>query len=107
MHNLLVPKRDNLYNYSNNNCLVDKIIEITELPNELVYDFTTLSENHSFIANNIVSSNCVETPEGAKIGIVKSLAPKKRCTAKLKFGQQKIALKKGKIPPPLQFFPRM
>jgi len=65
---------DILYNYSNNNCLVDKIVEISEIPNELVYDFTTVSDNHSFIANNIVSSNCVETPEGAKIGIVKSLA---------------------------------
>ena len=47
---------------------------IKQIPNEMVYDFTTQSENHSFIANSFVVSNCVETPEGAKIGIVKSLA---------------------------------
>jgi DNA-directed RNA polymerase beta subunit/intein/homing endonuclease len=44
------------------------------IPNEIVYDFTTISNNHSFIANSFVVSNCTETPEGAKIGIVKSLA---------------------------------
>jgi len=47
---------------------------INQIPNEMVYDFTTKSDNHSFIANSFVVSNCVETPEGAKIGIVKSLA---------------------------------
>ena len=41
---------------------------------EMIYDFTTTSDNHSFIASSVVSSNCSETPEGAKIGIVKSLA---------------------------------
>jgi DNA-directed RNA polymerase beta subunit/intein/homing endonuclease len=47
---------------------------IKQIPNEMIYDFTTESENHSFVANSFVVSNCVETPEGAKIGIVKSLA---------------------------------
>lgn len=47
---------------------------IKQIPNEMVYDFTTQSDNHSFVANSFVVSNCVETPEGAKIGIVKSLA---------------------------------
>ena len=65
---------DNLFSYSNGKCIPDKIIEIHKISNELVYDFTTISSNHSFIANNIISSNCVETPEGGKIGIVKSLA---------------------------------
>ena len=65
---------DNLFSYSNGICQPDKIIGIGKISNELVYDFTTVSDNHSFIANNIVSSNCVETPEGGKIGIVKSLA---------------------------------
>ena len=59
----------------NNKCEYSLIEEITEIPNELVYDFTTKSDNHSFIASSFVVSNCpVETPEGAKIGIVKSLA---------------------------------
>ena len=47
---------------------------IKQIPNQMVYDFTTYSDNHSFVANSFVVSNCVETPEGAKIGIVKSLA---------------------------------
>jgi DNA-directed RNA polymerase beta subunit len=55
-----------------------KIAKIEELPKEkleLVYDFTTVSENHSFVANGIVVSNChIETPEGSKVGLVKSLA---------------------------------
>jgi DNA-directed RNA polymerase beta subunit/intein/homing endonuclease len=51
------------------------IKEIKEVPNEMVYDFTTLSDNHSFLASSFCSSNCPsETPEGQKIGIVKSLA---------------------------------
>jgi len=59
----------------NNKCYNTIVKEIIEIPNEMVYDFTTYSNNHSFIANSFVVSNCpVETPEGAKIGIVKSLA---------------------------------
>ena len=57
-----------------NKLITIPIKTIEEINGEQVYDFTTLSSNHSFIANGIVSSNCVETPEGAKIGIVKSLA---------------------------------
>ena len=57
----------------NSNIMV-KIKEIKPIPNEMIYDFTTESNNHSFIANSFVVSNCVETPEGAKIGIVKSLS---------------------------------
>jgi DNA-directed RNA polymerase beta subunit len=42
---------------------------------ELVYDFTTDTENHSFIANFVVNRNCpAETPEGEKVGIVKQLS---------------------------------
>lgn len=42
---------------------------------ERVYDFETVSENHNFIANGLLTHNCpVETPEGAKVGLVKSLA---------------------------------
>ena len=43
------------------------------LPPEKVYDFTTVSENHSFLINGMVGSNC-ETPEGQSIGIVMNLA---------------------------------
>jgi DNA-directed RNA polymerase beta subunit len=50
------------------------INSIEEIPPEPVYDFTTTSNNHSFVANSFVTHNCVETPEGAKIGIVKSLS---------------------------------
>jgi DNA-directed RNA polymerase beta subunit len=63
-----------VYIVINNQCVKSKIVLIEEIPNEIVYDFTTQSDNHSFIANSFVVSNCVETPEGSKIGIVKSLA---------------------------------
>ena len=34
---------------------------------EMVYDFTTLSDNHNFIASSITTHNCIcETPEGQK-----------------------------------------
>jgi DNA-directed RNA polymerase II subunit RPB2 len=33
-----------------------------------------MSDNHNFIANSVISSNCAETPESNKIGLVKSLA---------------------------------
>jgi DNA-directed RNA polymerase II subunit RPB2 len=52
-----------------------EVSEIQEIPSEPVYDFTTYSENHSFIASSFVTHNCpVETPEGQKIGVVKSIA---------------------------------
>jgi hypothetical protein len=38
-------------------CIWAVSIEETEV--ELVYDFTTVSENHSFIANGVVSHNCI------------------------------------------------
>ena len=66
---------DMIYIVNNNKCEMTLIKDIIEIENEIVYDFTTYSNNHSFIANSFVVSNCpVETPEGAKIGIVKSLA---------------------------------
>jgi intein/homing endonuclease len=40
--------------------LVTTFIEsIEDIPNEPVYDFTTVSDNHSFIANSLVSHNCI------------------------------------------------
>ena len=41
-------------------CPIHKIRK--DLPIEPVYDFTTKSENHSFLVNSVVGSNC-ETPE--------------------------------------------
>lgn len=58
----------------NNNLVSVSIKSIREIDPEMIYDFTTYSNNHSFVASSIVSSNCSETPEGQKIGIVKSLA---------------------------------
>jgi DNA-directed RNA polymerase beta subunit len=64
-----------------NCCILDNgavgvpILSIVEVEPEPVYDFTTFSENHSFVASSIVSSNCPqETPEGQSIGLVKNLS---------------------------------
>jgi predicted transcriptional regulator len=57
------------------NVCVQEIVEIQTVAKETVYDFTTESDNHSFIANGIVVSNCPsETPEGAQCGLVKNLS---------------------------------
>jgi DNA-directed RNA polymerase beta subunit len=75
MINLENLRKGNLiYIYNKNGCICVEIESITEIEPEPVYDFTTRSENHSFIANSFVVSNCVETPEGQSIGIVKNLA---------------------------------
>jgi DNA-directed RNA polymerase beta subunit len=51
------------------------VTSVIEVPPEMVYDFTTYSDNHSFIASSYVSSNCLaETPEGQSIGVVKNIS---------------------------------
>lgn len=56
-------------------CVSIPLISITEIEPEMVYDFTTRSENHSFVASSFVVSNCpIETPEGSSIGLVKNLS---------------------------------
>jgi len=51
---------------SGGKCLT-KIVSIEDSEIEDVYDFTTVSPNHSFIANDYVTHNCpAETPEGKK-----------------------------------------
>lgn len=50
------------------------IISITPVQSETVYDFTTVLDTHTLIANGFVTSNCVETPEHAKIGLTKHLS---------------------------------
>ena len=62
-------------NICNNGCISVPILSITEIEPEFVYDFTTYSENHSFVSQSFVLSNCsVETPEGQSIGVVKNIS---------------------------------
>lgn len=62
------------YKCENNKVAIPiKTIEIID--GETVYDFETKSDNHSFIANSIVSHNCpIETPEGQPVGLVKHMS---------------------------------
>jgi DNA-directed RNA polymerase beta subunit/intein/homing endonuclease len=78
--------KDNLLD---NGCVSVNIDSIKEIPIEPVYDFTTYSSNHSFVANSFVTHNCVETPEGQKIGIVKSLSMMATITTQDNF-QEKV-----------------
>ena len=64
--------RDNI---CDNGCISVPILSIQEIEPELVYDFTTHSENHSFVSQGFVLSNCpCETPEGQSIGVVKNIS---------------------------------
>jgi DNA-directed RNA polymerase beta subunit len=64
--------RDNILD---NGCISVSVASIREIQPELVYDFTTRSDNHSFVASSFVTHNCAaETPEGASIGIVKNIS---------------------------------
>lgn len=59
----------------NQQYITDELLHINEIEPELVYDFTTRSDNHSFVASSFVVHNCpAETPEGQSIGIVKNLS---------------------------------
>jgi len=54
---------------------IDILLSICEIEPELVYDFTTRSDNHSFVAGSFVTHNCpAETPEGQSIGVVKNIS---------------------------------
>jgi hypothetical protein len=58
-----------------NGCVSVPILHIKEVEPELVYDFTTYSENHSFVAASFALKNCsVESPEGQSIGVVKNIS---------------------------------
>jgi DNA-directed RNA polymerase beta subunit len=58
-----------------NGLMLSPIVDIKEIEPEKVYDFTTISHNHSFIANGFVTHNCPsETPDGHMVGIVKNMA---------------------------------
>jgi len=62
-------------NILDNGCISVPILSIREIEPELVYDFTTRSDNHSFVASSFVCHNCcAETPEGQSIGVVKNIS---------------------------------
>jgi len=62
-------------NLVKNGCVSVPILSINEIEPELVYDFTTRSDNHSFVASSFVCHNCpAETPEGQSIGVVKNIS---------------------------------
>jgi len=62
-------------NVIDNGCVSIPILSIHEIEPELVYDFTTRSDNHSFVASSFVTHNCpAETPEGQSIGVVKNIS---------------------------------
>jgi len=62
-------------NIIDNGCVSVPILSIKEIEPELVYDFTTRSDNHSFVASSFVTHNCpAETPEGQSIGVVKNIS---------------------------------
>ena len=55
--------------------ICDILDTVMEIEPELVYDFTTRSSNHSFVASSFVTHNCpAETPEGQSIGVVKNIS---------------------------------
>lgn len=58
----------------NESLMVSNITDVVVLPPETVYDFTTVLDSHTLIANGFVTSNCIETPEHAKIGLTKHLS---------------------------------
>jgi DNA-directed RNA polymerase beta subunit/intein/homing endonuclease len=65
--------------FERENALENGLVSITidsiqSIPIEPVYDFTTESDNHSFVASSFVVSNCSETPEGQSVGVVKNLS---------------------------------
>lgn len=62
-------------NACENGCISVPLESIIEIEPEPVYDFTTISENHDFVASSFVISNCPsESPEGQSIGIVKNIS---------------------------------
>ena len=69
-------KQDDLVGYLFNfKVIFITINTIVQAPGDDVYDFTTDSKNHSFIANGFVTHNCPsETPDGHMVGIVKNMA---------------------------------
>ena len=65
--------------------MITSFIEsVVECQPELVYDFTTVSENHSFIANGVVSHNCI--PSRMTINQLMECVLGKSCALNGEFG---------------------
>jgi DNA-directed RNA polymerase beta subunit/intein/homing endonuclease len=61
--------------YIDNLNLAIPIKSINKCKDQMVYDFETKLDSHTFIANSIICSNCpVSTPEHSKIGLIKHLS---------------------------------
>jgi len=54
----LVPTHTAIARIGENGMYFSTVVSVEVVPRELVYDFETLSENHTFIADGFVSSNC-------------------------------------------------
>lgn len=59
--------------YIEDNKLAVPVRNIKILNPETVYDFETVADTHTLIANSFVTSNCASTPEHAKVGLTKHL----------------------------------
>lgn len=70
--------------FSNNNCILSFVESVKNIPCEPVYDFTTESKNHSFVANGMVSHNCI--PSRMTINQLMESVLGKSCVINGKFG---------------------
>lgn len=78
--NKLIAKRS-LYNFIfNENDYLDHDLVLCTITNiemgesAYTYDFETSTSAHSFFVNGVLSQNCVQTPEHAKVGLTKHLS---------------------------------
>ena len=66
-----LKNNDKIITTCSHNTVISTIENIQDVGEGDVYDFTTISENHSFIANGFVTHNCaIETPEGGNFFII-------------------------------------
>lgn len=60
--------------YLNNLNLAIPIKTIKEVPSERVFDYETMMDTHTIMANGVLTKNCTQTPEHAKVGLTKHLS---------------------------------
>lgn len=60
--------------YLADNNLAVPIKSIKVIPNEIVYDYETKCNTHTIMSNSVITSNCTQTPEHAKVGLTKHLS---------------------------------
>jgi len=70
--------------FSNNNSTLSFVECVTNIPSEPVYDFTTESKNHSFVANGMVSHNCI--PSRMTVNQLLETVLGKACVIKGEYG---------------------